>query len=375
MVKMLQSLYITKICMLCAVFMLLGCQKEISLPLGAPAVTMESPETFLQHLSPSNQNLPSWAAMAPTVQKSLRYVKVKNQSAFAINRPGLRLTWGQLRQTLEELQTLLPQLDANPALFAERFTWIPMTEGMKYTGYYEPLLKASRTYKPGYQALYSKPPELAKVRRSGRKYYSREAIDKEQVLAGRGLELAWAESQVDVFYLQIQGSGKLQFEDGSTAYVNYAAQNGHKYVSSGKVMKERGLVVNGDIYEQKRWFAANPEQTFDILKENPSYVFFRFGEEGAVGAMGTVVDPMLSLASDRKYIPLGSIVAFGVNIPDLLTGSKPLRAIGFPQDVGGAIKNNRFDIFMGGGKVAEYTASHLDAAGPAWVLVSKKVVQ
>ncbi len=375
MLKMLHPMHLSKMVVLCALCMLLGCQKDMPIPVGAPAVSMESPETFLRHLTPSNQNLSSWAAMGPTVQKSLRYVKVKNQSAYAIDRPGLRLTWGQLRQSLEELQALLPQLDANPGLFMQRFRWIPMTEGMKYTGYYEPVLKASRTYKPGYQALYRKPPDLAKVRRSGRKYHSREAIDKDMVLAGRGLELAWAESQVDVFYLQIQGSGKLQFEDGSTAYVNYDGQNGHRYVSSGKVMKDRGLVVKGDIYEQKKWFAAHPEQTFDVLKENPSYVFFKFGDKGAIGAMGTVVDPMLSLASDRKYIPLGAIVAFGVNIPHLIKGTTPLRAIGFPQDVGGAIKQNRFDIFMGGGKVAEYTASHLDARGPAWVLVSNSVVK
>ncbi len=355
--------------------LLTACQKDMDLPIQHLVQSNESQAEFLRHLQPSNQNLTSWRALAPTVQKSLRYVKAKKQESYAIDRPDLRLTWGQLRVSLEELQSILPQLDAQPALFAQRFTWIPMTEGMKYTGYYEPVIKASRTYKPGYQALYKAPPELAKVRRQGRKFHSREAIDKDMVLAGRGLELAWAESQVDVFYLQIQGSGKLVFEDGSSMYVNYAGQNGHKYVSSGWVMKNLGLVEKGDIYEQRKWFAENPDKTFDILKQNPSYVFFRWGDEGAIGAMGTVVDPLLSLASDRKFIPLGSIVAFGVNMPHLLKGTAPMRGIAFPQDVGGAIKNNRFDVFMGGGPEATFVASHLDARGPAWVLVSKSALE
>ncbi len=360
---------------LCVSFLLVGCQKEIQLPPGPPAVSMESQAFFLRHLKPSNQNLPSWRALAPTVQKSLNYVKVKKQDALAIDRPDLRLTWGQLRESLEELQSILPQLDANPALFAQRFTWISMREGIKYTGYYEPLIEASRTYKPGYQPIYKAPPELAKIRARGRKYHSREAIDKDKVLEGRGLELAWAKSQVDVFYLQIQGSGKLVFEDGSTVYVNYAGQNGHKYVSSGRVMKDLGLVQRGDIYEQRAWFTQNPHKTFDILKQNPSYVFFRYGEKGAVGAMGSVVDPLLSLATDRKFIPLGAIVAYGVNMPHILKGVSPMRGIGFTQDVGGAIKTNRFDVFMGGGKEAEFVASHLDAHGPTWVLVSKDALK
>ena len=87
--------------------------------------------------------------------------------------------------------------------------------------------------------------------------------------------------------------------------------------------------------------------------------------------MGQVVDDWLSLATDRKYIPLGAVVAYGVNAPDPDYGTIPLRGIGFAQDVGGAIKRNRIDIFCGGGERANYVASHLDAHGPAWVLVAR----
>ncbi len=90
--------------------------------------------------------------------------------------------------------------------------------------------------------------------------------------------------------------------------------------------------------------------------------------------MGKVVDPMLSLATDRKFIPLGSIVAYGVNMPDFLFASIPLRTIAFTQDVGGAIRGNKFDIFMGSGPVAEYRASRLQNYGLTWVLVSKNII-
>ncbi len=350
-----------------------SCSKKID-PVGPNYLVgvREDPAYFLSHLSPKNQKLNSWQGLAPTLRKSLSYVKAKKPTDFAIQRPGLKMTWGQMAYTLEQLESLLPSLDENPRLFLERFQWIPIYESIMYSAYYEPVLKASRTYKEGYTPLYKTPPDLAKTRRRGRDYHTRADIDWGNALAGRGLELVWVESFVDAYYLQIQGSGKLVFENGDFIYVNYAAQNGHDYVSSGRIMREKGLVKRGDVAEQKEWFKNNPERIREIFEENPSYVFFRFNEKGATGAMTHVVDPWTSLATDRRFIPLGSIVAYGVNMPTP-SGIKALRGIGFAQDVGGAIKKNRIDIFAGGGEQAEYTASHLDAMGPAWVLVSKDV--
>lgn len=341
-------------------------------PLG-PAVTAEAPQEFVRWLDPRNQDLTSWREMAPTVRKSLRYVKSKPQGALAVNRPGLKLTWGEMRRTLERLDALLPRLDAEPGLFLANFTWKAVPNGIDYSGYYEPYVRASRTPKPGYpQAIYKLPPDLAAVKRRNRgRYYDRRTIEEKQVLAGKGLELAWAADPVDVFFLEIQGSGRLIFDDGTQAFVNYAGQNGHKYKSSGRIMREKGLLKEGHIFEQREWFKNNPQRVDEILHENPSYVFFRFGNRGPTGAMGQVVDDWLSLATDRKYIPLGAVVAYGVNAPDPDFGTIPLRGIGFAQDVGGAIKRNRIDIFCGGGDRANYVASHLDAHGPAWVLVAR----
>ena len=362
---------------LCAVLLaalaLSGCgsrqtHEEYLIPKG-PAVGFESPEFFTEHLAPRNQDLQSWREMAPTVRKSLRYVKSKPAGAVAIDRPGLRLTWGDMERTLLRLQELLPRLDAEPQLFLQNFQWVEVPSGIAYSGYYEPRVKASRTRKPGYeQAIYALPPDMKQYKRRHKgRYYTRRQIEEQQLLAGRGLELAWAADPVDVFFLEIQGSGRLVFDDGTEAFINYAGQNGHKYKSSGRIMREKGLLKRGDIFEQRQWFKDNPQR----VREIPSYVFFRYGSRGPTGAMGHVVDEWLSLAVDRSYIPLGAVVAFGVNVPDEKYGSLPLRGIGFAQDVGGAIKQRRIDLFCGGSERANYVASHLDAPGPAWVLVAR----
>ncbi|MDR2820876.1 MAG: MltA domain-containing protein [Desulfovibrio sp.] len=325
----------------------------------------------MTHLAPYNQHLKSWKDMEPTVRKSMRYVSGKPADSVVLARSGLTLTWGDLARALARLQTLLPQLDADPALFLQNFRWVAIPGGIDYSGYYEPVVRASRTRKPGFtQAIYRCPPEIKNSRRK-RHYYDRRAIEEKQVIAGRGLELAWAADPVDTFFLEIQGSGRLVFEDGSQVYVNYDCQNGHKYKSSGRIMREKGLLKRGDIYEQREWFKNNPDRVREILNDNPSYVFFRFGDNGPTGAMGYQVDDWLSLATNRDHIPLGAVLAYGVNIPDEKYGKAPLRGIGFAQDVGGAIKGRRIDIFCGSDAHANYVASHLDAKGPAWILLAK----
>lgn len=373
-IKKSSFLTIAATCLFC--LFLTACgekQTPEPLPPGPPEVALnEDVSFFVANLSPGNQDLASFKDMAPTISKSLRYVNSKPQNALAIDRPNLKMTWGQMAKTLTRLRDILPMLDSNPGLLEENFQWVAIPGGIDYSGYYEPQVRASRTRKPGYeQAIYGVPPDMASYRKKHGRYYDRRTIEEEQILAGRGLELAWAADPVDVFFLEIQGSGRLIFDDGTQAYVNYAGQNGHKYKSSGRIMREKGLLKRGDIFEQREWFRNNPERVREILNDNPSYVFFKFGGRGPTGAMGHTVDDWMSLATDRSFIPLGSIVAYGVNAPDQQRGKLALRGIGFAQDVGGAIKRNRIDIFCGGNERANYVASHLDAKGPAWVLMAK----
>lgn len=353
-----------------------GCagKKQPAKPsVSAPAVTLaETPGFFLAHLQPANQDLGSFSEMEASVAKSLRYAKSRPQNDLAINTPLFKATWGDLSKTLSQLYDLLPELDKNPGLLEENFDWIAIPAGIDYSGYYEPRVKASRTRKPGFEhPIYKLPPDLASVKKKRGRYYDRRTIEESQILANQDLELAWAADPVDVFFLEIQGSGKLIFDDGTEAYVNYAGQNGHKYKSSGRIMREKGLLKRGDIFEQREWLAANPDRVTEILHENPSFVFFKFGSRGPTGAMGATVDDWISLAVDRSQIPLGAVVAYGVNLPDEKMKVFPARGIGLAHDVGGAIKNSRIDIFCGGDDRANFVASHLDAKGPAWILLAK----
>ena len=339
-----------------------------------PAVALdETAETFVANIQPQNQELDSWKELGPSIRKSLRYVKTRPQDGHAVNRPGLKVTWAELKATLEALHDLLPELDNNPRLLAEKFKWVPVRGGIKYSAYYEPTIRASRTKEGVFtQAIYARPPELtAHLKRHGR-YYTRKQIDgPRQILAGKNLELAWADP-IDVYFLHIQGHGKLVFDDGTTAYLNYAGQNRHDYRASGRLIRKHGFkLYSGDIIEQKQWFRDHPDEMHTIFFDNPSYVFFRYSTRGAVGAINQSVDDYLSLAVDRKYLPLGGIIAYAVNSPDPDLGTFPLRGIGFAQDTGGAIKRDRIDLYCGSGTRAEYISSNLDAKGPAWLLLRK----
>jgi membrane-bound lytic murein transglycosylase A len=137
-------------------------------------------------------------------------------------------------------------------------------------------------------------------------------------------------------------------------------------------MREQGLLEEGEVNMPaiKAWLRANPSRQEELFMQNPSYVFFRWGS-APLGAMGAPVHPWVSLAVSRPFIPLGAVVAYGVNLPEAAGGSLPFRGIGLAQDVGGAIKGNRIDIFCGEGARAAHIAGHLDAQGEAWVLLAK----
>jgi membrane-bound lytic murein transglycosylase A len=342
---------------------------------GAPRVELEeSARDFAARLSPAAQELKSWTGLASAICKSERYCAGQPSSALAVDRDGIQIAWGEMAETLRALRGMLPQLDANPSLLLEKFRWVPLPGGIKYTSYCEPTVKASRKRTPAQghtEPLYRVPPGMDAYKAShGGRYFSRREIIEDRALEGRGLELAWADP-VDVFYLQIQGSGRLVFGDGAETFVNYAGKNGYEYRSPRSIMTAKGLLERGDVLEQQAWLRAHPERQKEIFNENPSYVFFKFGTQGSIGTMGSAVEPWISLASDPRVIPLGAVVAFGVNVPGDGAESVPLRGIGLAQDTGGAIKGDRIDIFAGGSERGRRIACLLDASGPAWVLVKK----
>ncbi|MBG0791852.1 MAG: murein transglycosylase A [Desulfovibrionaceae bacterium] len=354
-------------------------------------------ESLAESLSPRLQGMDSFSGLRPVLEKNLRYIRNRPQDAVCVNRPGLTLTWGMLGDSVEEMLSLLDDLDNDPGLVAERFRWLKLAPGTLLTGYYEPWLKASLTPDDTYRyPLYGVPDDLKTLdlgafhpRWKGQTltyrlgedgvnpYFDREAIDGREALGDRGLEIAWAADPVDVFFLHIQGSGRLDLPDGSFKHILYGGKNGREYRSLGKLLIERGLVPREEMSMQRiRGFLdANPDIAQDLLYENPSYVFFRLAEDGPYGSMGSILTPRVSVAVDRTMIPLGGVVALKTALTDYASGeSEPFCSLMVAQDTGGAIKDTRMDLFCGTGPEAEQLAGHLQEDSEVFLLISRKVL-
>lgn len=331
--------------------------------------------TLTAGLLPSGQGLQSWRDLEFALTQSLKHVSAKPEEQVAAAYPGLVLTYGDMRRTLLRLLELLPRLDENPDLLARSFIWRRIGPDFGFTGYYEPTLAASAVRTPRFShPLYKTPPELRRYSRKGRRYYSRHEIDCKGVLRNRGLELAWIEDPVDAFILQIQGSGRLIFTDGSVRYALYDGRNRHPYKSLGKVMKDRGLLPEDGVSMQaiREWLAAHPEQQMTLLDTNPSYVFFKLGTEGSFGSMGRILTPKVSVATDQRVLPNGLLTFMSVLLPDSPgRGPQKFQGVLLPQDAGGAIRKNRVDLFWGSGPEAERIAGYLDQKGAVFVLLAR----
>jgi len=266
-------------------------------------------------------------------------------------------------QPLCALAADIPPDDASARSFFELF-FKPVIVGEPpalFTGYYEPELDGSPTRTGRFKyPLYRRPPDL----RDGTTFHSREAIDN-GALAGRKLELAWLDDPIDVYFLQIQGSGRIRMTDGSVMRVGYAGANGHAYRSIGQEMVRRGSHTLDQVSAQEiaAWVRRNPVAGEELLNTNPSYVFFRkidtlSPEDGPIGAMGRSITTLRSVAIDPKFTPLGAPVWVEKD------GNAPIRRLMIAQDTGGAIKGmQRADIFYGTGDGAGDSAGTVKDSG------------
>ncbi len=256
------------------------------------------------------------------------------------------------------------------------------------TGYYEPLLNGSRTKTGKFQyAIYKVPKDLITVDLSSlypelKKYRLRGQLKgnklipyntREQMPNKKNLEpIAYVDSKVDLFFLQIQGSGKVKFQDGTIINVGYANQNGRQYNSIGKAMIKLGHITpsQGSLQGMKKWFEQNPEKVDEVLNINDSYVFFHESKKSATGALGVELVAKRNLAVDRKYIPLGMPVFIQTTNP---LNKKEINQLMVAADVGGAIKGEiRADFFWGNNKEAEQTAGKMKQKGILYMLIPNK---
>jgi membrane-bound lytic murein transglycosylase A len=280
-----------------------------------------------------------------------------------------------------EAATLDPSAAA--AFFRDRFDWVVVGPGEAFaTGYYEPEIRGSRVATPGYATpIYRTPPDLVRctgadggtgrgrVDETGQcvLYFTRAEIE-DGALAGRGLELAYAADPIDLFFLQIQGSGRLLLPDGGVMRIGYDNQNGREYVAIGRVLRERGVLQPGaaGMKEIVAWMRANPVEGAALMRENMSYIFFKeLIGPGPLGALALPVTPRGTVAADPKFVPLGAPVFLDVDRAEA-------DGLWVAQDTGGAIKGaNRFDTFWGAGAAAEATAGGMSASGRAMILLPK----
>ncbi|MFQ6077916.1 MAG: murein transglycosylase A [Thermodesulfobacteriota bacterium] len=268
-----------------------------------------------------------------------------------------------------------------------------------YTGYYEPILEGRLIPDDRYRwPLYRRPDDLMEVdlelfspkfkgekivaRYDGSRivpYFSREEIDSHGILFGRQLELVWLEDPIDVFFLQIQGSGQVILEDGTRLRVNYSASNGRPYRSIGGLLIDRGIIEREEmnIPRLREYLRDNPALREEILNHNESYVFFRVVEEGPLGNIEVPLTPGRSIATDSRLFPKGGLVFISAEKPIIDdSGSMvtwvPFSRFALNQDTGGAIKGpGRVDLFWGSGEKAGEAAGYMKTEGKLYFLVEK----
>jgi len=388
-----------------------GCAKPVTPPPPPPPpppakaerlwyepLDVEQALARVAQMHPSTQGLSSWRDLEPGLKASLSYVSAKPASQVAVDRPGLKLTWGAMRLTLEDLLAALPYLDADPALLARVFAWFPVEpEDTLVTGYYEPFLEASLEPDPAYPyPVYGVPGDMLTVdlgefhsrwkghqlryrmAKNGIKpYHSRGEIDFSGALKGKGAEVAWVKDRIDLYFLHIQGSGRLILPDGSVKHILYADKNGRELAMLGRTVIRRGHLTRDEASAPriKSFVQKNPHLAKDLLSEDLSYVFFKLSDVGPFGSMGKLLTPLGSIAVDRSQIPLGAALAMTTALPVPPQGGPGrLSGLMLAQDTGGAIVGKHVDLFCGSGPYAEFVSGRMKNPGTLHILVSNRAL-
>jgi len=235
------------------------------------------------------------------------------------------------------------------------------------TGYYEPIINGSTTRQGPYQTpVYGVPKDLTKP------YLTRAEIVAGGI-KGKAPVLYWVDDPVMLFFLHIQGSGKVRLPDGRFEGIQYAAQNGYGFTPIGRILKESGELTNVSMQSIRDWLKANPDRADEVMNQNESYVFFKKGpgDKAAKGALGIPLTPLRSIAVDDDRAAYGVPTYLDTMQTEYKSGRQiPLRRLFVSQDTGGALKGpHRADLFYGQGAVEEWQAGHQNArADTYWLL-------
>lgn len=269
-----------------------------------------------------------------------------------------------------------------------------------FTGYFEPIYDARINPDDEYKfPVYNLPEDLIKIdlslfkdkyegesiiarieEKQVRPYYSRMEIENKKTLENKNLEIAWLKNPIDIAFLHIQGSGRLQFADGELLPVGYHSSNGRSYKSIGKYLIDKEYMTKEEMSMQgiRRYLSTHPDIIDDTLNYNPSYIFFRVLEDGPLGNIGVPLTPGRSIALNSRLFPKGALCFIRSEKPvennngEIEKWEEFSRFI-INQDTGGAIKGaGRADIFWGSGQYAELAAGHMKHEGELFVLIKKQ---
>ena len=386
---------------LCALLVLAGCETikpqpappapaPAPVPTPAPVPPRDTPKPPAAETGALRQaswsDLPEWQAENPS----------QAWDAFLIGCRALvkQDAWRDICTVADSIQR--PDRETARRFFESSLTPYQLVdaegreEGL-ITGYYEPLLRGSRKPSARYRhPVFGVPddllvvdltevyPELKGMRLRGRldgrrivPYYDRGQIELGQA-AIRGREIAWVDDAIELFFLQIQGSGRIALEGGETLRIGYADQNGHPYRSIGRLLVERGEMPleKASMQGIQTWARANPARVTELLNQNASYVFFRelpAELTGPLGALGVPLTARRSVAIDPRVVPLGAPVYLATTWP---LSSRPLNRLMLGQDTGGAIRGAiRADFFWGFGPDAAREAGRMRQPLRMWVLL------
>lgn len=309
-------------------------------------------------------------------------------------------TMGDLARICAEAATINTKSSAQLQFFLER-SFVPyrardgQKEAGKFTGYYEPLLRGSWRPDARYRhPVYSRPRDIVVVElemfdpeRKGEQLAGRLVDDRllpyhdrreiaGGALQGRQLELLWVDSAIDLFFLHVQGSGRILLPDGSHVRLAFSGRNGHRYSSIGRELVAQGAMKVEDVTmpSLRAWMTANPLAAEQLMLKNRSYIFFRVEKDEVVkGAMGVALTPGRSVAVDPKYVPLGLPLWLTTTDPLDPKNEKPLTRMVVAQDTGSAIKGPvRGDLFWGFGAEAEARAGLMNESGTYYFLLPRK---
>lgn len=322
------------------------------------------------------------ASLRDAVRQSLAWLRTQSPDRRLPFGPRT-LTVAQQRRGLERLLGLLaddPPPETLEARVLEAFDVLASAGradgSVLLTGYHEPVVDAAERPSREYAVPILGAPRPPGPAPPGR-LPSRAEIE-DGGLWHRGLALAWARDPVDVFFMEIEGSGTLRLPDGRLVRVGHASTNGHPYRSIGRLLVDEGRVDREAMSMQaiRAWLDANPRERARVLRWNPSYVFFRRLSGPPVGSLGVPLTPARSIATDARLFPPAALAFLRTERPALLSDGRlawvPVSRFVLNQDTGGAIRGpGRADLFWGRGPEAELVAGLMKQLGDLYFLAPR----